>query len=39
MTFKGRTTTGRARLETGALQLRGGEVRLSIFVIPVSQRG
>jgi hypothetical protein len=38
MTFKGRTTTGRA-LETGALQLRGGEVRLSIFVIPASQRG
>jgi hypothetical protein len=30
MTFKGKTTSGKARLESDTLQFRGGEVRLSI---------
>ena len=40
--FKGRTTTGHARLETGTLQFRGGDLRLSIpfrEISKVSARG
>ena len=46
--FKGRTSAGRARLETDVLEFRGGDVSLvsfsathtaEKFVIPVSKRG
>jgi hypothetical protein len=37
VTFDGRTTTGQARLETAALEFRGGQLRLSIPFTEVSK--